>query len=169
MSATLAVLIPLIYIAFSVAEAVWPALPQARVGGWRRRLEGAACFFLSGAIMTNVPRLWQGRVHVISVSALGTAGSALVCLLATNVVAYAWHRARHRVPSLWRLVHQMHHSSERLDVASAFYFHPLDVVATAAVVGLTAATLGVGADAGALCGLVSFTVSVLTHANLRTP
>jgi sterol desaturase/sphingolipid hydroxylase (fatty acid hydroxylase superfamily) len=60
-------------------------------------------------------------------------------------------------------------SSSRLDVASAFYFHPLDVAGSAAVVGLTAALLGVTPDAAAWSGLVSFTAAVLAHTHIRTP
>src|SRR3546814_18634188 len=29
---------------------------------------------------------------------------------------------------LWRAMHQMHHSAERVDIWGAFYFHPLDMV-----------------------------------------
>jgi len=43
--------------------------------------------------------------------------------------AYGYHRAMHRFRPLWRLLHQMHHSAERLDVAGSFWFSPLDMVA----------------------------------------
>jgi len=92
-----------------------------------------------------------------------------VSLLAVNVLNYGWHRARHRVPVLWRLLHQLHHSSERLDVASAFYFHPLDVLGTALLVSLTTTLLGVTPAAAALSGFIGFVIALLTHANLRTP
>ena len=40
---------------------------------------------------------------------------------------YAWHRAMHRSNFLFRTLHQMHHSAERVDVWGALYFHPLDL------------------------------------------
>ena len=40
----------------------------------------------------------------------------------------AWHRTMHANDFLWRWFHQMHHSAERVDVAGAFYFSPLDMV-----------------------------------------
>jgi len=64
----------------------------------------------------------------------------------------------------------MHHSAERLDVASAFYFHPLEVVLFAFVTTFIAhIVVGVNAQAAALVGMYGLFVSVFTHANIRTP
>ncbi len=40
---------------------------------------------------------------------------------------YAWHRANHRLPLLWRF-HRTHHSDDQLDVTTATRFHPGELV-----------------------------------------
>jgi sterol desaturase/sphingolipid hydroxylase (fatty acid hydroxylase superfamily) len=80
---------------------------------------------------------------------------------------YWVHRLRHRAP-LWRF-HQMHHSAERLDVAGAFYFHPLDTVVFAFLATFLASFVGRRSGAGGGGRLLRFFGAVFTHANLRTP
>jgi sterol desaturase/sphingolipid hydroxylase (fatty acid hydroxylase superfamily) len=169
MQTILNVLTPLTFFALMAAESLSPARPLPGLRAWRTK--GVLFLFGAGAIVTNAPRLWAGwaaRHRVADLSVLGTVGGALSQLLAVALVAYAYHLARHRVPALWRL-HQLHHSSERLDVASTFIHHPLDTFLVAGVLSLPGMLLGLSADAAALAGYIGFTFEVLTHANIRTP
>ncbi|WP_296701744.1 sterol desaturase family protein, partial [Thiocapsa sp. UBA6158] len=43
---------------------------------------------------------------------------------------YAWHRANHEVPLLWRL-HRVHHTDPRMDSTTAFRFHPGEIAVSA--------------------------------------
>ena len=43
---------------------------------------------------------------------------ALVGYLAITFVYYWWHRARHQSDVLWRVLHQLHHSPARLELAA---------------------------------------------------
>jgi sterol desaturase/sphingolipid hydroxylase (fatty acid hydroxylase superfamily) len=57
-----------------------------------------------------------------------------------DLVSYAWHRANHAVPFLWRW-HQVHHSDTAFSVSTALRFHPGELLLSlplrlAAVVGL---------------------------------
>jgi sterol desaturase/sphingolipid hydroxylase (fatty acid hydroxylase superfamily) len=164
-------LLPLFtYVAFLLAERLAPARPLPAVRGWFWK--GLLFFVAGGAIVGGLPGLWAGWVRehrLLNLEGLGAAGGTIAGLVATDFIIYWFHRLRHRVPFLWRL-HQMHHSAERLDAASAFYFHPLETVLFALVTTLAAGLLfGVHPLAAALVGYFGFFVSVFTHANLRTP
>ena len=51
---------------------------------------------------------------------------SIVYFVATFVF-YWWHRWRHEVPILWRWLHQLHHSPQRIEVITSFYKHPLEI------------------------------------------
>lgn len=50
-----------------------------------------------------------------------------VSVLALDLVSYAWHRANHVVPFLWRW-HQVHHSDPAFTVSTSLRFHPGELV-----------------------------------------
>ena len=90
-------------------------------------------------------------------------------MLAYELGAYWWHRSMHRHTPLWRLLHQMHHSSERLDLVSAFWFSPLDMVTWTLLPSLVLALLGVPAQAATITLLSITFLAMFQHANVRTP
>ncbi len=59
----------------------------------------------------------------------------LFCLPICDLGSYLMHRLQHRVPFLWRF-HQIHHSSQELDVLSSVRFHSLDAALQQAAFGL---------------------------------
>src|SRR3546814_18115390 len=61
-------------------------------------------------------------------SALPFALQLVTGFLVLELGVYLWHRTMHNSEPLWRAMHQMHHSAERVDIWGAFYFHPLDMV-----------------------------------------
>jgi len=163
------ILPPLTYVAFLIAETVFPARPLARLPRWR--LKGILFLLISGVIVNTLPGLWApwARAHrLLNLERLPTWAGVLVAIVITDFLLYWAHRLRHRSP-LWRF-HQMHHSAERLDVAGAFYFHPLDTLVFAFFSTFLASfVVGVGPVAAALVGYYGFFMAVFTHANLRTP
>jgi sterol desaturase/sphingolipid hydroxylase (fatty acid hydroxylase superfamily) len=44
-------------------------------------------------------------------------------ILGLDAVSYAWHRANHRLPPLWRF-HQVHHGDASFHFTTALRFHP---------------------------------------------
>jgi sterol desaturase/sphingolipid hydroxylase (fatty acid hydroxylase superfamily) len=141
------------------------------IGGWRRRgLTSFAIFFM---LSSYLPLIWDthlARWQVVDLSGLGTLGGILAGLLVYELLAYWWHRAMHRFGWLWRGVHQMHHSAERLDTYGAFWFSPADMVGWTAVGSLSLVLLvGVTPQAAtALLLIISF-LGMFQHANIRTP
>jgi sterol desaturase/sphingolipid hydroxylase (fatty acid hydroxylase superfamily) len=56
----------------------------------------------------------------------------LLALVLLDVWLYAWHRANHAIPFLWRF-HRMHHSDLQLDVSTATRFHTGELLMAAAL------------------------------------
>jgi sterol desaturase/sphingolipid hydroxylase (fatty acid hydroxylase superfamily) len=89
-------------------------------------------------------------------------------LLALDLWTYAWHRANHEWPLLWRF-HRIHHRDEFLDTTSAVRFHPGEVILSA----LARAPLIIVTDID-IVSIVLFDAAVLIgalfhHSNLRLP
>lgn len=50
----------------------------------------------------------------------------LVAIVLLDAWTYAWHRAAHEIPWLWRF-HRVHHSDPTMDVTTASRFHPGEI------------------------------------------
>lgn len=98
---------------------------------------------------------------------LGWAG-LILDLLILDLWTYAWHRANHEWPLLWRF-HRVHHLDRFLDTTSAVRFHPGEVLISA----LARAPLIIAADISILSILI-FDALVLGaalfhHSNVKLP
>jgi sterol desaturase/sphingolipid hydroxylase (fatty acid hydroxylase superfamily) len=67
---------------------------------------------------------WTEEKGIGVLGALGLAAPArfALALVLLDGWMYAWHRANHAVPLLWRF-HRMHHSDDAMDVTTATRFH----------------------------------------------
>jgi sterol desaturase/sphingolipid hydroxylase (fatty acid hydroxylase superfamily) len=152
-------------------EAVVPARPLPAVPGWR--LLGLGAFALFFYLSTYLPMAWDAWLapwQLFDLTGLGVAGGAVVGLLVSQFFGYWWHRALHRHDALWLGLHQMHHSAERLDTWSAYWFSPLDMVGWTAV-GSFALVLvvGINPQAATIVLLATTFLDIFQHANVRTP
>ena len=160
-----------IFAAFVLWETIAPGRPLPQVRGWRAR--GLAAFVAYVMVSTYLPLLWTEQLaawQLVDLTPLGTWGGAAAGLLVYEAVAYFWHRAMHASDRLWRSFHQMHHSSERLDTFSAFWFSPLDMFGWTAVSSLALTLLvGITAEAATAVLLALTLLAILQHGNVRTP
>jgi sterol desaturase/sphingolipid hydroxylase (fatty acid hydroxylase superfamily) len=62
-------------------------------------------------------------VGVLNASAAPALVALPATLLALDAVSYAWHRANHELPLLWRF-HRVHHADADFHVSTALRFHP---------------------------------------------
>ncbi|NRA29325.1 MAG: sterol desaturase family protein [Parvularculaceae bacterium] len=89
-------------------------------------------------------------------------------LLILELFIYAWHRAMHEVPFLWRF-HRSHHLDEFLDVSSALRFHPGEVILSA----FLRSVVIIGADVGWTSILIFDALVILAagfhHSNVQLP
>ena len=137
------------------------------------RLKGLAFTALYFAVATFAPLMWDGllgQYQLVDASALPFWAQVALGFLALQFGVYWWHRTMHRSDTLWRMIHQMHHSAERVDIWGAFYFHPLDMLGWA-LLGSVALVLGVGitGEAAFIVAVMATFCSMFQHSNLKTP
>lgn len=167
---------PLTWILLSMFAglALWefaaPGRELPRVRGWLpRALASFGVYFL---LSSYLPLLWGetlAPLQLFDLSGWPLAAAVGAGVLAYEFGAYAWHRSMHRFTPLWRLLHQMHHSSERLDVASAFWFSPLDMITWTLLPSLVLTIIGVPPQAATLTIMGVTFLAMFQHANVRTP
>jgi sterol desaturase/sphingolipid hydroxylase (fatty acid hydroxylase superfamily) len=89
-------------------------------------------------------------------------------LLGLDAVSYAWHRANHRVPLLWRF-HQVHHGDASFHVTTALRFHPGELVLALPVRLAAVVALGVPPEGVLFFELVFGVANLLEHGNFDLP
>src|SRR5512139_1512079 len=155
---------------FMLVEAIWPAqraMPKIRY--WR--LIGLAGFTLTMLVNALAPLVilpWFAGIHAIDLSGWGN-WAALPTVVLTTFFTYWSHRIQHRFDLLWRLGHQLHHGVARVDVASAFIFHPVDAFVQVFWTLLASVLLGVTPIAGAIAGVLGAWIALYQHWNINTP
>ena len=118
-------MIPLIVLGVAIVmmacEVARPGRSWPRVAGWWLRaalLNGAqiGIVFLAGVAWDG----WMLRHRLWSADGLGITGEALVGYLVITFIYYWWHRWRHESDFLWRWLHQVHHSPQRIEIITSF-------------------------------------------------
>jgi sterol desaturase/sphingolipid hydroxylase (fatty acid hydroxylase superfamily) len=151
-------LVVLATLIFLVLERVFPGreLPKAKGWYWRALLVNLAQL----AITLATARLWI-RLFGVSVFKL----SAWHMPLAEGFVGwfigtfffYWWHVLRHK-NGFWLVFHQIHHSPSRIEIATSFYKHPIeilsDAILSALVLTRAISVFGVLDDGGVLVQLL---------------
>ena len=143
----------------------WPQVP----GWWRRAaLFNAAqvvLVLITGVVCNN----WMLRHRLWSANGLGLTGGALVGYFVITFVYYWWHRWRHESPFLWRCLHQVHHSAQRLEVLTSFYKHPVEIFANCLLTSVILYWLvGLGPAAASLAVLLTGLGELFYHWNFNT-
>jgi sterol desaturase/sphingolipid hydroxylase (fatty acid hydroxylase superfamily) len=157
------------FFGFMLVELLWPAgraMPQ--VPHWR--LIGVVGFvvtmLLFGAAPLFILPLLSG-LHLLDLSHWGGWGAIPVVVL-TTFFTYWSHRIQHRFDLLWRMGHQFHHGVARVDIASAFIFHPVDVLVQAFWTLLASTLLGITPVAGAISAVLGAWPALYQHWNVDT-
>lgn len=92
--------------------------------------------------------------------------AVLLDLLILDAWIYAWHRANHEIPWLWRF-HQVHHLDEFLDVSTGLRFHPLEVLLSALARAVLILALAIPLRAVLVYEVLVLACAAFHHANLR--
>lgn len=167
----LSLIILALYGGLMLWEGIAPGRPLPAVPHWK--LRGLASFAVFFFLSSYLPLWWDAHLaawQLFDLTGLGSVGGVVAGLLVYEAGAYAWHRAMHRYTPLWRHVHQMHHSAERLDTYSAFWFGPLDMIGWTLVGSLTLVlVVGVTPQAASFLLLFITFLGMFQHANIRTP
>ncbi len=141
-----------------------------KVSGWWTR-----AFILNGAQIAVAylgVRTWDRWFHQNrpwSLEASDLTG-ALIGYLVITFIYYWWHRARHRSDFLWRWLHQVHHSPSRIEIATSFYKHPLEVLLngllSSAILYLL---LGLSVQCATYAVMLTAFAELFYHWNVSTP
>jgi len=89
-------------------------------------------------------------------------------LLVLDLWIYAWHRANHGIPFLWRF-HQVHHFDEQLDVTSALRFHFGEVLLSALVRAPFIIVLAIPLTSVLIFEILIALAAIFHHSNVRLP
>ena len=165
-------LVPVTYFVLFALERIFPARTFPPIRGWA--WIGIGALLLLGVTQTIVPLLlpeqWLAQHRLFDGTQLGVVGGFVVGALVATLVSALLHRSFHRVPLLWRFVHQIHHSPQRLDISGAAVFHVTEMVIYAlASVGVLTLVLGLDPIAAAAVGYYQAFLGIFEHANIRTP
>ena len=157
-------------------ESVWPFRPG--VESRRRRylinlfIAGSNALLLSvllGGLLVSTYHAFElrrfGFLHALGA---GPALNAAVTVVALDGVTYAWHRAYHGVPVMWRM-HRVHHSDRDLDVTTSGRFHLSEMILSALFRLGVIAALGASVASVLIFEIVFGLFNQLEHANLRLP
>lgn len=161
-----------LFIALFLWETFFPRkknLPRIKYATLRGILAFAAIFYIS----SYLPLLtddFLARYQLISLAHLHPAVQVLIGLFFYQFLLYGWHFSMHRSDLLWRVFHQMHHSAERIDVPSTFYFSPMDMIGFTLLGSICFALfMGLSPQAITVVVLSLNFLSIFQHANIKTP
>jgi sterol desaturase/sphingolipid hydroxylase (fatty acid hydroxylase superfamily) len=105
---------------------------------------------------------------LLSWARAGNAVAVGIGVLALDAVSYAWHRANHRVPLLWRF-HQVHHGDASFHVTTALRFHPGELLLALPVRLAAVVAIGVPPEGVLVFELVYGMANLLEHGNFDLP
>ncbi len=156
---------------FVLLDLFMPARPFPNTPWWKTRGVLSAIMYI--ALASYSPYLWADwmeGLQLIDASSLPLWLAVPLGYIVLQFCGYWWHRSLHRFDVMWRYFHQMHHSTERMDIYGSLYFSPLDAVGfTFSASFALVVVLGVSPLAGAITGVMAGLISLFTHTNLRTP
>ena len=168
-------MVPLIVVAVAIVmiicEVRRPGRSFPQVSGWWLRavlLNGLQAGVVIAAGILWEP--WMQANRVVDASGMGVTLGAAFGYVVVTFIYYWWHRARHEVPFLWRWIHQIHHSPQRLEIITSFYKHPIEVglngLLSSAVFYLLC---GLSVEAATYADLLTGLAELFYHWNVRTP
>jgi len=167
--------LPLLYavaVLLMVLEHYFPAKVIAKEKAWYlRALIVNALVFM---VFLVVDTVWRADLSSWSLLSVGDDLSAFVgAFLAYFVftfVVYWLHRLRHASSWIWRVFHQLHHSPKRIETLTAYYIHPLDMLANLIISNsIVFFLLGLGVEGAAWYTFITGVAGFLIHANLNFP
>ncbi|NBC15579.1 MAG: sterol desaturase family protein [Gammaproteobacteria bacterium] len=106
-----------------------------------------------------------GLCHTLD---LGWPACAALTFVLFDGWMYAWHRANHRIPFLWRF-HRVHHTDPAMDSTTALRFHPGEILLSALANCLVLMALGMSLGMLVLYKSVMVLVIMFHHSNLAVP
>lgn len=155
-----------------ILERLVPGWKLPKVRSWPLHVVAINFVHLGVVLVAGVT--WERWLSGQSILDLATylspfAGGLLAYFFATFIF-YWWHRWRHESDLLWRLLHPIHHSPQRIEVITSFYKHPLEMVINSVIGSLLVyALLGLSIEGAAVYTAATALGEFFYHTNIRTP
>lgn len=160
-----------IYAALFLWESIFPGRKLPKMKFWVFR--GIFAFMFYFFLASYLPLLWDNYLasyQLFDLSGINPVLAGIAGVFLYQFGVYVWHRAMHKNDGLWRVFHQMHHSTERIDIPSAFYFSPLDMIGWTFLSSLCfALIMGLSAQSTTIVLLTLNFIGMFQHANIKTP
>ncbi|MEW6133238.1 MAG: sterol desaturase family protein [Pseudomonadota bacterium] len=157
---------------FFAAERMFPgrALPNSK-GWYARAILLNLCQFGVVMLAGMTWEAWLQGLSVLDISrSLPAPAQGLLAWFLGTFVFYWWHRARHESNLLWQSLHQIHHSASRIEILTAFYKHPVEMMSNSIIISLVLFSfLGASLEAAAWFNLFAAMGELFYHSNLKTP
>jgi len=128
---------------------------------------------IQAAITFATNRLWLSYFSGVSLfdlaALLSPVFQGLIGWLVGTFFFYWWHRLRH-VRGFWVIFHQIHHSPARIEAMTAFYKHPVEILADSALAALVLyPLLGCSLEGALWFNFFAAAGELFYHSNIRTP
>jgi sterol desaturase/sphingolipid hydroxylase (fatty acid hydroxylase superfamily) len=164
-------LIALSTIAFMILERVAPGRELPNSPGWYGRALLVALVQVGITLATR--NLWEhlfGSASLFDLDALRRpALEGFLGWLVGTFFFYWWHRIRH-LNGWWVLFHQVHHSPARIEAITAFYKHPVEILADSALAAAVLyLLLGCSLEGAMWCCAFAATAEYFYHSNYKSP
>ena len=157
-------------IVFLTLERVFPGRELPAAKGWYGRALLVNLAQLGITLVTA--RLWIRIFHVsvFNLAAWETPiAEGWVGWFIGTFFFYWWHVLRHR-KGWWLVFHQVHHSPARIEVATSFYKHPIEILSDSILSALVLyPLLGCSMMGAFWYNVFAATGEYFYHANIRTP
>jgi sterol desaturase/sphingolipid hydroxylase (fatty acid hydroxylase superfamily) len=162
-------------LAVGLAVLLQRVTPQAGLRGIRSENFGlwvlnlAVMAAICGACACTASR-WAAARHLGLLHAVALPGWAGVgvTIVALDFVSYAWHRANHVFPLLWRF-HAVHHSDAHFTASTAVRFHPGELVLSLPLRLGAIVALGAPVHAVVAFEIVFAVANLIEHGNIALP
>ncbi len=155
-----------------VLERLWPAMDLPKVRAWWARVILVNLIQLGIVVLAGFTwDRWLQAVSLLSLREhLNDLWQASIAYLVSTFVYYWWHRLRHESRLFWLLCHQLHHSPRRIEVVTAFYKHPVELMINSLLsAGIVYVLLGCTVQAGVYYTLMTAVAEFFYHWNITTP
>jgi len=131
---------------------------------------------VNGAVVSLLPigtvlaAAWAAANDTGLLTALSTPFWLLVIMtiLCRSLCQYVFHWLVHRVPLLWS-VHRVHHCDTVLDGSTGLRFHPLELLASLALIVPLTLVLGLDPSTLAIYETAEILIGIATHTSIRLP
>jgi sterol desaturase/sphingolipid hydroxylase (fatty acid hydroxylase superfamily) len=157
--------------AFLMLERLAPGRELPHAPGWYAR--AILINVAQAAITFGTNRLWVSLFSGASLFDLAALPSPLlqgfIGWLVGTFFFYWWHRLRH-VRGFWVIFHQVHHSPTRIEAMTAFYKHPIEILADSALAAMILyLLLGCSLEGALWFNFFAAAGELFYHSNIRTP